>query len=389
MNHEQNKTADMERYWMWLCSCPGLYHNTIRALTDYFGSPKAVYEADTRQLLAWKRLGNEELTAWVNELTEYKDTTGTADAEALLERRDLKFVSRESGEFPEKLRYLIDCPFGLFYRGHLPDPSVPAVSVVGARKCSSYGEQMAELIGRALTREGYQVISGMAVGIDSIAQKACVEKDGASYAVLGCGADNCYPPEARNLYRILPEKGGIISELPPGTAPLRPHFPQRNRLISGLSDAVVVVEAREKSGSLITADIALDQGKEVYAVPGRFNDLLSYGCNRLIEQGAGIVLSEDSLLKNLAVTLNLQRILPEDTETAVSAEERQNRILNMLGEEERIVYRELSTDARSVDELASSCGLTLLKTMNALLGLQLKHYAEEVSKNRYSLKLAS
>ena len=152
---------------------------------------------------------------------------------------------------------------------------------------------------------------------------------------------------------------------------------------------MVVVEAREKSGSLITADIALDQGKEVYAVPGRFNDLLSYGCNRLIEQGAGIVLSEDSLLKNLAVTLNLQRILPEDTETAVSAEERQNRILNMLGEEERIVYRELSTDARSVDELASSCGLTLLKTMNALLGLQLKHYAEEVSKNRYSLKLAS
>lgn len=381
--------TDMERYWMWLCSCPRMYRNTLLALTDYFGSPRAVYEADTRELLAWKKLENKEMTAWVNELTVYKDTTGLADAERLLEKRNLHFVSRQSPLFPEKLRYLTDCPFGLFYRGHLPDPTIPAVSVVGARMCSHYGEQTASLIGRALAKEGYQVISGMALGIDSLAQSACVEEGGSSFAVLGCGADNCYPPESRPLYRDLEQKGGILSELPPGTEPLRVHFPQRNRLISGLSDAVIVVEARQKSGSLITADMALDQGKEVYAVPGRFNDLLSYGCNRLIDQGAGIVLSADSLLENLAASLNLQRIQPEEDELSSSGEAALSRILKGLGEDERKVYMALGSDAMGVDEIAKACNLTLLQTMNALLGLQLKHCAEEISKNRYSLKLAS
>ena len=211
--------TDMERYWLWLCSCPKLYRNTILALTEYFGSPKAVYEAETRQLLAWKKLGNEEMTAWVNELTVYKDTVGTADAEKLLEKRGLHFVSRESGGFPRKLTHLIDCPYGIFYRGHLPDPEIPAVSVVGARRCSHYGEETARLIGKTLAAEGYQVISGMACGIDGTAQSACVEEGGSSFAVLGCGADNCYPPENKALYRSLPERGGILSELPPGTAP--------------------------------------------------------------------------------------------------------------------------------------------------------------------------
>ena len=323
-------TADMERYWMWLCSCPKLYRNTILALTDYFGSPKAVYEADTRQLLAWKKLGNDEMTAWVNELTVYKE-------------------------------------------------------------CSHYGEQAAKVIGEALTGEGYQVISGMAYGIDGAAQIACVEAGGSSYAVLGCGADNCYPPENRSLYRELPARGGILSEYPPGTPPLRAHFPNRNRIIAMLSDAVIIVEAREKSGSLITADMALDQGKEVYAVPGRFNDALSYGCNRLIDQGAGIVLSTGSLLENLASSLNLCRLIsPEEEQMREDAANRaQIRLLESMGEDEKKVYSALDTSARDVDEIARASGLTLLQTLNALLGLQLKHCAMEVSKNRYSLKLAS
>ncbi len=380
---------EMERYWLWLCACPKMYRNTIHALTDYFGSPRAVYEASPRELLAWKRLADADTDAWVNALTAYKETTLTSDAEKLLASRDLKFVSRTSAHFPESLRMLGDCPYGLFYRGDLPDPAIPAVSVVGARKCSHYGEQMAQLLGRALAGEGYQVISGMAAGIDSAAQDACVEEGGRSFAVLGSGADNCYPPECRPLYRKLPLSGGILSEFPPGTAPLRPHFPQRNRLISGLSDAVIVVEAREKSGSLITADIALDQGKEVYAVPGRFNDLLSYGCNRLIEQGAGIVLSEGSLLENLAVSLHLKRVCAEPAEDRDPAAERRRKIVDALGAEERAVYSALSADAKGVEEIAGECGLTLLQTMNALLGLELKRCAEEVSKNCYAVNLAS
>ena len=156
----------------------------------------------------------------------------------------------------------------------------------------------------------------------------------------------------------------------------------RNRLISGLSDAVIVVEARDKSGSLITADLALDQGKEVYAVPGRYNDLLSYGCNRLIEQGAGIVLSKNSLLDNLAAAMDLKKVRP-------LGEEDERRIPPDLGEEERKVYAALDSDARSVDEIAQASGLTLLQSMRALMNLQLNNLAVEVSRNQFAVSIAS
>lgn len=374
----------MERYWMWLCSCPGLYRADIAGLMAYFQNPKNLYDAPARELMRWKKLADNATVKWVNALIDYKDSTTLLEAEERLSHRRLRFVSRKSALFPEKLTHLPDCPYGLFYRGVLPDPSKPAIAVVGARQCSAYGRQMAAVLGKALALEGYQVISGMASGIDSIAQSACLNAEGTSFAVLGCGADVCYPPESGKLFERLEAHGGILSEYAPMTPPLRFHFPMRNRLISGISDAVIVVEARAKSGSLITADLALDQGKEVYAVPGRFNDLLSYGCNRLIEQGAGIVLSTDSLLKNLAVSLNLKRIVPEDAEPEpdmpFSAD---------LSDEERKIYDALSFDAKSIDEIALAADMTLLGAMQSLLSLQLKDMAAEVSKNRYTVKIAS
>ena len=375
------KSRDMERYWLWLCSCPGLYRPVIAGLMEYFRDPKQLYEAQTRELLRWKKLADSETTKWVNSLIGYKDATSAAEAEETLARRNLHFVSRQSPLFPEKLLNLPDCPYGLFYRGSLPDPKKCAVAVIGARRCSSYGEQMAMVLGKALAKDGYQVISGMAAGVDGIAQSACLSAGGTSYAVLGSGADVCYPMENSSLYDRLPEEGGVISELPPKTPPLRHHFPLRNRLISGLADAVIVVEARAQSGSLITADLALDQGKEVYAVPGRYNDLLSYGCNRLIEQGAGIVLSTESLLKNLALALNLTRISSEDEEPV-------SRLLPEMSPEEKRIYDALDSDAKSVDEIARQAGLTLLQSMRGLLNLQLQDLAAEVSKNRYIRKIA-
>ena len=276
---------------------------------------------------------------------------------------------------------LPDGPYGLFFRGHLPDPEKPSVAVIGARRCSNYGQQMAMVLGKALAAEGYQVISGMAAGVDGVAQSACLSAGGQSYAVLGNGADVCYPQENEDLYDRLEQAGGILSEFPPMTPPLRHHFPLRNRLISGLSDAVIVVEARAQSGSLITADLALDQGKDVYAVPGRFNDLLSYGCNRLIEQGAGIVLSSESLLENLAASLNLKRVPPKE-EDAVRI------ITQNMADDEKKVYSALNFDAKSLDEIASAAGLTLLQSMRAILNLQLKNLAAEVSKNQYIRKIA-
>lgn len=373
--------AGMERYWLWLCSCPRLYRPDIAGLIGYFENPKRLYEADSRELLRWKKLADMETSKWVNALMDYKDTVTVCDAEEKLAGKRLRFVSRRSPLFPQMLLNLPDCPWGLFYRGRLPDPATRSVAVVGARQCSAYGAQMAELLGRALAKEGYQVISGMAAGVDSTAQSACLSAGAPSFAVLGCGADVCYPLESEALFDHLEENGGILSEYPPGTPPLKAHFPMRNRLISGLADAVIVVEARKQSGSLITADLALDQGKEVYAVPGRFNDLLSYGCNRLIEQGAGIVLSTGSLLENLAIALDLKRIPPQ-------RDDRFAYLPPQMEEEEKKVYTALSLDARSVDEISQAADLTLLQTIQALLGLQLKGLAVEVSKNRYIVKIA-
>lgn len=372
---------NMERYWLWLCSCPGLYRPQIAGLIGFFHDPKQLYDAQTRELIRWKKLADDETTKWVNSLINYKETVSAVEAEEKLASRKLRFISRQHPCFPQKLMNLPDGPYGLFFRGHLPDPEKPSVAVIGARRCSNYGQQMAIVLGKALAAEGYQVISGMAAGVDGVAQSACLSAGGQSYAVLGNGADVCYPQENEDLYDRLEQAGGILSEFPPMTPPLRPHFPLRNRLISGLSDAVIVVEARAQSGSLITADLALDQGKDVYAVPGRFNDLLSYGCNRLIEQGAGIVLSSESLLENLAASLNLKRVPPKE-EDAVRI------ITQNMADDEKKVYSALNFDAKSLDEIASAAGLTLLQSMRAILNLQLKNLAAEVSKNQYIRKIA-
>ena len=376
MDRINTQEREMERYWLWLCSCPGLYRSEIAGLIGYFRNPKQLYEAQPRELIRWKKLADAATTAWVNALINYKDTTSVVEAEERLALRKLHFVSRQSPLFPEKLKNLPDCPWGLFYRGRLPDPGKSAVAVIGARRCSNYGKQMAAVLGKALALDGYQVISGMAAGVDGTAQAACIDSGSSSFAVLGCGADVCYPAENGGLYDRLIEEGGVISEFAPMTPPLRHHFPMRNRLISGLSDAVIVVEARAQSGSLITADLALDQGKEVYAVPGRYNDLLSYGCNRLIEQGAGIVLSAESLLKNLAIALNLERIPPKEEDLI-------REIMKNMEEDEKKVYSALNFDSKGIDEIAQEAGLTLLQSMRALLNLQLKNLASEVSKNRY------
>ena len=169
----------------------------------------------------------------------------------------------------------------------MPLENEPAAAIIGARLASGYGREQARRFGRQIGARGISVISGMARGIDGIAQKAALDAGGRSYAVLGCGVDICYPEENRELYERLQQQGGVLSEYPPGMQPIAKLFPPRNRIISGLSDLVLVIEARKRSGTLITVDMALEQGREVYALPGRVSDSLSDGCNRLIRQGAG------------------------------------------------------------------------------------------------------
>ena len=215
----------------------------------------------------------------------------------ILKQKGIRFISIYHPCYPKRLKNIPDAPYGIYVEGRLPEESSPSIAVIGARQCSDYGRFVAQRCGRELALAGINVISGMAKGIDGISQWSALKAGGKTYAVLGCGTDICYPSENWNIYRKAKENGGVISEYPPGTAPAARLFPRRNRIISGLADVVLIIEAREKSGTLITADMALEQGKEVYVIPGRVTDSLSQGCNQMIKQGAGIFTTLDELLE--------------------------------------------------------------------------------------------
>lgn len=214
-------------------------------------------------------------------------------------KENVYYYRKEDKQYPKRMQPYKGMPQKIYLKGALPGEQIPSVAIVGARMCSPYGRQQAYTYAKLLARHGVQVISGMALGVDSYAHEGALDGGGMTFAVLGCGVDICYPAQNRSLYARIQKQGGILSEFPLGTAPLARHFPMRNRIISALSDLVLVVEAKEKSGSLITADFALEQGKTVLALPGRVDDELSKGCNRLIAQGAGVAYSVESVLNEL------------------------------------------------------------------------------------------
>jgi DNA processing protein len=217
---------------------------------------------------------------------------------ASLERRGVRWLSRSAAEFPPLLRAVADSPSGLFLRGTAATELLarPSVAVVGARACSGYGAQVARTLGRELPGAGLVVVSGLARGVDGEAHRGALEASGATVAVLGCGIDRNYPHAHTELARRIAGSGLIVSEYPPGTEPAPWRFPARNRIVAGLSRAVVVVEARERSGALITAEFALEEGREVLAVPGEITSALSAGTNALLRQGAAPLLAPEDVL---------------------------------------------------------------------------------------------
>lgn len=212
---------------------------------------------------------------------------------------EIRLIRLGEEGYPKRLVNIPGPPKQLYWIGELPREEIPSVAVIGARDCSEYGRFVAKKLGETLGKNGIQVISGMARGIDGIAQEAALKAGGRSFAVLGSGVDVCYPQSNRPLYDRLKTCGGILSEYTPGTPAVGRLFPPRNRIVSGLADVLIVVEAREKSGTLITTDMALEQGKDVYVVPGRITDRLSDGCNRLIRMGAGVILNPEDFVREL------------------------------------------------------------------------------------------
>lgn len=271
-------------YACWLCSFPGMGNGQLHQLWELCGGFEAVYFADRQ---TWGRVLSARQ---VEGLAGFTARWRPQEEYCRIRKEGIRLLTFWQEGYPERLKTIPDAPFGLFLRGKLPKEDMPTAAVIGARDCSEYGRHVARLLGETLGRRGIAVVSGMARGIDGISQEAALEAGGYCVGVLGSGVDVCYPVQNRGLYERLVKQGAVLSSYPGGT-PARPqNFPPRNRIVSGLADVVVVIEARVKSGTLITVDMALEQGREVYVVPGRVTDRLSDGCNRLIRQGAGVVL---------------------------------------------------------------------------------------------------
>lgn len=284
---------------------------------------------------------------------------------------EIHYVVRESEEYPQKMKNYSNMPGKLYYKGKLPDEDRPAVAIVGARMCSAYGRIQAFRYAKTLSGAGVQIISGMALGIDSEGHKGALEGGTPTYAVLGCGADVCYPASNKALYhRILREKGGILSEYSPGAPPMQYRFPERNRIISALSDAVLVVEAKANSGSLITAGFALEMGKPVYAVPGAVNDALSLGCHKLIYDGAGIAYSPEVILSELGLKAG-----------PVDKTGEKNKL--GLAEDLNMVYSCLDLRPESLDDIIRKTGLPPGKVSNYLVELELLGLIRENGRQHY------
>ena len=272
--------------------------------------------------------------------------------------------------YPKRLRDYKGMPKQIYAIGKMPDERIPIVAIVGARMCSPYGRHHAFTYAKLLARHGVQVISGMALGIDGVAHEGALAGGGETYAVLGCGVDICYPARNRKIYNQTIENGGIISELPAGYPPLRQNFPMRNRIISAMADVVLVIEAKTKSGSLITADFAMEQGKTVLALPGRVDDELSKGCNYLISQGAGIAYSVESVLSEL----NMRYVLKKENQ-------QKNKI--GLATTKKLVYSCVDLTPKDLHSIMAEVPGTVAEISKILLELQLEGRVFEPFKNYY------
>lgn len=305
----------------------------------------------------------------------YKELTGLVSEEkyAAFKGKGLRYTMSYHEDFPWRLKHIHNPPVVLFYRGTLPEKEERIYAMVGARRCTAYGRAMAIKLAECLVRQDFSIASGMAYGIDGHSHRGALDAGGKTYAFVANGVDVCYPRANQDIYDRIPEHGAILSEFAPGTQPLPEFFPDRNRLISGVSEGIIVVEARERSGSLITADFALDQGRDVYALPGKVTDPLSAGCNRLIWQGAGIIRSAESFMADL---------LMEEPYDVHREEEEALKKLN-LSDEELLVYRCFDYSAKSIDEVQKESAKTLLELLGIISTLCEKGCLREVFMNHY------
>lgn len=263
---------------------PGLGRSRIPDLINALGSARAVFEASAATLTATGLCTPRAVQNFIIN----RDARLPQRLDYFCRHKGVQILAYNDAAYPQSLQNLSDKPLVLYVKGELPQANY-ALAIVGSRRCTEYGVRAADYFAKAMTREGIPIISGGAKGIDTAAHEACLQAGGVTVAVLGCGLDIVYPSENAKLFASIAERGALVSEYPPGVPPIAANFPARNRIIVGLSQAVLVAEAGKRSGAVITANIAADEGREVYCVPGNIFDGSSIGCHELIRTGAKLV----------------------------------------------------------------------------------------------------
>lgn len=354
------------KYWLGLKLLCDYDNRLLSNLLEYFKTPEKAWEAHSRDLKKVKGIT-------MAQVAKIKSRRDAIDIDAEIDRLKqlgIGMITLDDHCYPELLRQIFDPPPVLFYGGELIKVLSHSITIaiVGARQATTYGRMIAEELGSGLSRHGVTVVSGVARGIDSAAHRGALREQGSTVGVLGCGLDVVYPPENESLYAEIAAKGSLVTEYVPGTYPAAQNFPARNRIISGLCEGVVVVEASEKSGALITADFALEQGREVFAVPGSIRSNLSKGCHKLIRQGACLVESVEDILHELGLMVKAPEI---DT------------IATELSENEKLILRHIGWEPRHIDEVTRDSRLGVSQVSSLLMVLELKGFLRQDSGKRY------
>ena len=358
-------------YYYWYSALVGIpYHKRAQLLSCY-GSLSNLFSEKDIPWECFPDFHEEEIRAFSKSRNE---DAIIRDFE-MLKNASITFIPLYDSAYSSLLKQIYDPPFGLFCIGNTALLNRWCVAVIGSRRCSPYGINCAESIAEYLSGQGVVVVSGMARGIDSCAHRGALQTaDNSSIAVLAGGVDICYPRQNIELYHNLAGRGLIISEMPPHTPPLPYYFPIRNRIISGLCHSIVVVEAELKSGTKITADCALEQGRDVYAVPGRIYDSSSFGCNQLLQQGATPLLHPEEILKNASFSPDF-------------SVNRKDFSKKTLEKDEILLYSCVDCEPVHMDELARRTGLNRGTLALLLEKLEWKGYIEQPLKNYYMKRI--
>lgn len=362
------------KYWLGLTKLQGLGPKITKNLLDFFGNAKAIWEANQKELCRVKLVGPKRSKQIVK---DRKSIDLDYELQKLKEAK-IKYLTLADENYPFLLKNIHDPPPVLFYKGELKDDDAVSLAIVGSRKCTTYGRKVARRLAEALAEKGFTIVSGLARGIDTCGHQGALTS-GRTIAVIGSGIDVVYPPENEELMSNIIKQGTVISPFPLETPPYGKNFPQRNRIISGLTLGTIVVEAAKKSGSLITANLALEQGREVFAIPGDITRNQSFGTNNLIKKGAKLVQNIDDILAELPIKDWLKEVKgeTEDFENEKSDVE--------LSAKEDKVYSQIGSKPQEFNEILEKVNMTAGQLNSILLRLEIKELIVQLAGNKFVL----